>query len=139
MEQVVSNLKYIQKVLQNEEYQSYKPIMHVTLVETISEVKEHDFVYTVNYTKESWKSHMPTYKNYGRRYKAQLLSSLEELLRELSIKNTNVKRCKVLITELLNTNLYQNRVQNKLSKWVYLNMNKPTVRIAKIHVMKQGV
>ncbi|MEA1853027.1 hypothetical protein U9M49_07985 [Cytobacillus sp. OWB-43] len=118
-------------MLQSDGYQANIPSLLVLLAETIIEVRKQQFVYYVNYTSEE--SHISTYKAYCKMNKYKLLADLEEVEMILRSKTVNVKRCVVLLDKVLNSNLYQQTAQRKLSRWQHVNP-KAVINQTKIHV-----
>lgn len=131
MEQIRNNLNYLYKVLQGDNHRQYKPILLVILAETITEIRNQQFVYYVKYGNEQ--THVGTYKAYCKMNKYKLIADLEEVDMNLRSKNVNVKRCTVLLEDILKSNLYQQTAQRKLSRWQHVNP-KAVINQTKIHV-----
>ncbi|ASV69068.1 hypothetical protein [Cytobacillus kochii] len=131
MEQIINNLTYIHNVLQGDNYKQYRPIMIVILSETIEEVRKQQFVYYVNFGTEQ--THVGTYKAYCKMNKYKLIADLEEIEMILRGKTVNIKRCIVLLEDILKSNLYQQNAQRKVSRWQHVNP-KAVINQTKIHV-----
>ncbi|WP_225230382.1 hypothetical protein [Cytobacillus stercorigallinarum] len=131
MEQIRDNLNYLYKVLQGDNHRQYKPILLVILAETITEIRNQQFVYYVNYGTEQ--IHVGTYKAYCKMNKYKLIADLEEIEMTLRSKTVNVKRCIVLLEDILKSNLYQQNAQRKVSRWQHVNP-KAVINQTKIHV-----
>lgn len=131
MEQIRDNLNYLYKVLQGDNHRQYKPILLVILAETITEIRNQQFVYYVNYGTEQ--THVGTYKAYCKMNKYRLIADLEEIEMILRGKTVNIKRCVVLLDKVLNSNLYQQTAQRKVSRWQHVNP-KAVINQTKIHV-----
>lgn len=117
MKQILSNIQYVERCLLDSTYKENKAMLNVLLSETIELVKIEVFKFDVPFTSIKDHSHIVTYKKCGKRYKAKLIADFEELQRELGRKQPNVQRAFQIVTKMLNTNLYQNFTQAKISKW----------------------
>ena len=74
--------------------------------------------------------HLDHYRNLANQEKARLLSDLKELQGELNKQEPNLKRSLVLVTAMIETELYKDSVQKKINKWVNLSRvpNRQTIK-----------
>lgn len=118
MQTIKQNLQYIAKSIENGTHKEQSAILHLMIVETIQDMKELDTTFQVPYSTESYKHHFQAYINTASKYKATLLTNMEEVERELFTRKGNPQRALKLIQQMLQTNLYKDNVIHKIYKWV---------------------
>ncbi|WP_226619766.1 hypothetical protein [Cytobacillus firmus] len=116
-ENVIQNLQYIERSLLNNTYKEQSAILSLIVAETFELIRNMKVFYEVPYSSGNHTNHFYTFSLMAKQEKSKLLADMEEVQRELSIKNTNVKRVLVLIKGMLETNLYKDHVQASLDKW----------------------
>jgi hypothetical protein len=118
LKQIKNNLFYIQTSIENGTDKEQAAILALILTETIEAAREIDFSFKVPYSSENHMNHMYTFFQYGQQAKAKLITDLQELSRELTVKKGNAKRSLKIIEKLLQNNLYKGEVNSKINKWV---------------------
>ncbi|WP_368298542.1 hypothetical protein [Cytobacillus firmus] len=140
METVLKNLKYIKRTIEDHTHVEQKAILSVLLSETIEEVRETTFKYEVpyiDYSGDNSGGNLATYKDMGKRFKSKVLAELEEVQKQLNKKNTGVNRCLAILNNLINTNLYTDKVNAKIKQWkLHPNVSKKAVQASEIIEVK---
>ncbi|MFJ7738870.1 hypothetical protein ACIQ2D_21420 [Lysinibacillus sp. NPDC097287] len=117
MKQVIKNLQYIQRSIDNNTYKEQSAIIHLLLTETIGEVKQLKFFYDAPYTSENYLKHHFTYIQLAKKEKAKVLSDLNELQDEFSKSNVNKNRVIKIVTTLLETRLGKQKIEGIMNRW----------------------
>jgi hypothetical protein len=117
LKQIKNNLSYVQASINNGSDKEQAAILALIITETIEAARSFDLSYKLPYSSEKHKNHMYTFYNYAEQTKAKLISDLQEIQRELSIKKGNTKRVLKLIEKLLLNNLYKNELNSKIRRW----------------------
>jgi hypothetical protein len=118
LKQISNNLLYIKASIENDTHLEQAAILNLIITETVEAARQLDFSFIVPYSSENHLNHLYTFFQYGMKAKAKLITSLEELKRELTKKNGNKKRVLKLVENLLSTDLYKRDVNNSIDKWV---------------------
>ncbi|QPC47364.1 hypothetical protein [Mangrovibacillus cuniculi] len=119
--EILQKLQYIQHCIEEGTHKENSAIIHVITEEIIVFIRNYDFMYHAEYALERNMLHLDHYRNLANQEKARLLSDLEELQRELNKKEPNLKRSLVLVTGMIETELYKDSVQKKINKWMNLS------------------
>ncbi|RIU93306.1 hypothetical protein [Oceanobacillus picturae] len=83
--------------------------------EVYEELEQTTERYFCNYTKDT--EHVQYYEARANRFKNMALAELQDLKRELTRQDCNVKRCNVLINNLINTKFHSKETHEFLSQW----------------------
>jgi hypothetical protein len=120
IEDIKENLQTVKKALEGEQIES-KGILAVMISETIEEVRDASFSYEVKFTHKDNTLHWKHFEARGKKYKAMLISDLQEVLQELGKRKTNVNRVVKMLNKMLQTNLYKSYTEAFIGKWVSKN------------------
>ncbi|TYS87505.1 hypothetical protein [Rossellomorea aquimaris] len=127
IEDIKGNLQTVMKALEGEQIES-KGILAVMISETVAEVREASFSYEVKFTHKDNTLHWKHFEARGKKYKALLISDLQEIHQELGKRNTNVNRVPKMLNKILQTNLYKSYTESLIGKWKSLSHHyKPEV------------
>ncbi|MCB5235895.1 hypothetical protein [Niallia circulans] len=118
MDEIKTKLQYILNTVQDATLPSNKPIILVTVTELIEEVRNSSFSYKATYYTGKNKAHFYRYICLAKKSKAKLLTDLEEIEYEIRKMNMNEKRISVLLSKMLNTELYTADLQNYIDRWI---------------------
>lgn len=117
IESAIQNLRYIQNELLKGNYAKNGAMLEYALEEATEAIKGNGFSYKMQYMHSNLLQHHVTYISFAKRFRAKVLSLLEELAINFRSKKCNEKRCLVIVAELIESNLYRDKVQKQINKY----------------------
>lgn len=111
----LKTLKAVKKAMNDKRHRNEVSLLTNLIGEVYQAVKAKGTKYFVHFTKDEYMEHVIRYENMARKQKNKALAMLQEIHAELN--QNNIKRCNVLMTELIETNFFIKSTQEKLSMW----------------------
>lgn len=113
----MKKLKAIRKALNVKKYEDEVYLLSILVAEVAEAIETKGVNYFAHYTSDNYTEHIETYHSIAERNKNKVLSMLQELHQELNKKDVSIKRCNVLVNELIESNFLIVDTEKKISKW----------------------